>query len=546
MILIDSLSSLFGDRADIPQTAPLPGMVANSAGGYAFPVNKWERLLRFLILGSDQGSYYASPMGLTLESVNNVIACYEEDHIRTLNLIRDISVANRAPRRLPAIIALVLGFKNTNERVRQAAANTIPHVIRTGTDMAYFIGALRAVNTNMGRVLRRGIATWYTGKSPDDLVYMFIKYKQRDDVAIHDVFNLAHVKPQTAEQEFLFRWVVRGEKLERPTDNSPFWMKRLWAAQEILRADVNTAVKLIEEYNLPREAVPTHLLRERVVWEALFRRLPLMAMIRNLNVMAERGLLDEPRYRERVIERLNPKDILGIGIHPMTLLKAYTAFREVYVDIEKTLEAAFYAAFKSVPPTGKRLVVAIDVSDSMKYSNITRTLTAHQAAAAMALIFKATEPIEPIYLAFAGSYRNRNDRFDAVMRLNLAGNLRNFMQATANLPYTSTDCSLPILWAQAHEIPVDAFIILTDNETWAGSIHPAVALAQYRQQYVSDAAMVTVAMVSNGFSIADPNDARMLDVVGFDTSAPEIINAFIGDSLMTTFTTPKPGVEEEE
>jgi 60 kDa SS-A/Ro ribonucleoprotein len=33
-------------------------------------------------------------------------------------------------------------------------------------------------------------------------------------------------------------------------------------------------------------------------------------------------------------------------------------------------------------------------------------------------------------------------------------------------------------------------------------------------------------MTSNGFSIADPEDAGMLDMVGFDAAAPEIMREF--------------------
>jgi 60 kDa SS-A/Ro ribonucleoprotein len=36
-----------------------------------------------------------------------------------------------------------------------------------------------------------------------------------------------------------------------------------------------------------------------------------------------------------------------------------------------------------------------------------------------------------------------------------------------------------------------------------------------------------VGMVSNGFSIADPSDGGMLDVVGFDAAAPAVIADFI-------------------
>jgi 60 kDa SS-A/Ro ribonucleoprotein len=40
-----------------------------------------------------------------------------------------------------------------------------------------------------------------------------------------------------------------------------------------------------------------------------------------------------------------------------------------------------------------------------------------------------------------------------------------------------------------------------------------------------------VGMVSNGFSIADPSDAGMLDVVGFDTAAPQLMADFAAGRL---------------
>ena len=94
------------------------------------------------------------------------------------------------------------------------------------------------------------------------------------------------------------------------------------------------------------------------------------------------------------------------------------------------------------------------------------------------------------------------------------------------MPFGGTDCALPMLWAQKNNIKFDTFVVYTDNETWAGSIHPSQALVQYRQQMVSDAKLIVVGMSSNEFTIADPYDAGMLDVVGFDTSAPNIMNAF--------------------
>ena len=101
------------------------------------------------------------------------------------------------------------------------------------------------------------------------------------------------------------------------------------------------------------------------------------------------------------------------------------------------------------------------------------------------------------------------------------------MTRIAGMPFGGTDCALPMLYALERGIAADAFIIYTDSETWAGVIHPAVALKQYRERTGIPARLVVVGMVANGFSIADPNDAGMLDVVGFDTATPAVIADFI-------------------
>jgi 60 kDa SS-A/Ro ribonucleoprotein len=89
-----------------------------------------------------------------------------------------------------------------------------------------------------------------------------------------------------------------------------------------------------------------------------------------------------------------------------------------------------------------------------------------------------------------------------------------------------TDCSLPMLYALENRLEIDLFLVFTDNETWAGTIHPDEALRLYRQRTGIAAKLVVVGMTSNGFTIADPNDPGMLDVVGFDAAAPAVIADF--------------------
>lgn len=105
--------------------------------------------------------------------------------------------------------------------------------------------------------------------------------------------------------------------------------------------------------------------------------------------------------------------------------------------------------------------------------------------------------------------------------------LDDVVRAVSGLGFGGTDCAPPMLTALHEREPVDAFVIYTDRETWFGHTHPVQALAAYRQKMGIAANLVVVGMTSNGFSIADPGDAGMLDVVGFDAAAPVVIADFV-------------------
>ena len=105
------------------------------------------------------------------------------------------------------------------------------------------------------------------------------------------------------------------------------------------------------------------------------------------------------------------------------------------------------------------------------------------------------------------------------------------LRKTSNLPFGATDCSLPMQWALANKVEADVFVVYTDSETYAGRMHPVEALRQYRAVTGIAAKLIVVGMVSNGFTIADPGDAGMMDVVGFDSAAPEVMRSFAAGEL---------------
>src|SRR5271166_4546110 len=161
-----------------PQSEPIPGTVANSAGGFAFPVDDWARLDRFLVLGSEGGSYYATERALTRENAEATVRAIQSDGPRAVERIVAISQSGRAPKNDPAIFALALAASVGDEETKRLALVALPKVWRTGTHLFQFAEAIEGFR-GWGRGLRRGIAAWYTAKPVDHLALQTVKYRQR-------------------------------------------------------------------------------------------------------------------------------------------------------------------------------------------------------------------------------------------------------------------------------------------------------------------------------------------------------------------------------
>jgi 60 kDa SS-A/Ro ribonucleoprotein len=555
------MSYLKGIRPRRPrQTAPIlgSGQVPNSAGGFAWAVDRWTQLRRFLVLGSEGGSYYASESTLTRENAQAVELCLAEDGPRTVAEIVRVSTEGRAPRNDPALFALALAAGLGDEATRRTALGALPQVARTGTHLFQFATFVEGFR-GWGRSLRRAVGGWYAAQPVDALAYQAVKYRRREGVTHRDLLRLAHPGSRvsagnptldvSADHGRLFEWIVRGGA----TDGLPQLVEGFVRAQAA-SSPAETAA-LVREYGLPREALESEHLTSPQVWEALLDDMPMTAMIRNLATMTRVGVLEPGSAGIAVVvERLGDVErIRRARVHPIALLAAlrtYQAGRGVrgrhtwspVREVVDALDAAFYTAFRNVEPAGTRLLLALDVSGSMTSGWVAGVpgLTPRDASAALALVTAATEERYEVVGFFAGKggWKSRTksqwswgEQGLTPLALSPRQRLDDAVDTVSNLPFGGTDCALPMLYATAQEREVDTFVIYTDSETWAGEAHPAQALADYRAASGIAARLVVVGMVSNGFSIADPADPGMLDVVGFDTATPQLISDFARGAL---------------
>ena len=527
--------------------------VQNSAGGFVFAAGPWMRLRRFLILGSEGGSFYAGERRLTMQNTEVLDTCIALDGPRVVAEIVAVSEAGRAAKNDPAVFALARCAAADDLATRRAALDALPRVCRTSTHLFQFVAIVREWR-GWGRSLRRAVGAWYAERPVDRLAYQAVKYRNREGMTHRDALRLAHPAAAvtagnpavgiTPEQALLFEWIVRGGG----ADGLPPIVEGYLRSQAA--ATPAEAAALVREYGLPREALLSEHLADPVVWEALLERMPMTAMIRNLATMTRVGLLAPgSAATAMVIDRLEDSEWLARArIHPVAVLiaaRTYAAGRGVrgratwqpVTGIVDALDGAFYRSFGNVATRGTRLLLALDVSGSMGASYVAGVpgLSAREAAAAMALVTLAAEPHTEVvgFHAGRGGWTGRaNGRFagraDGLTPLALSPRQRldDTVARVSGLPFGGTDCALPMLYAAERGRQVDTFVIYTDSETWAGDVHPAEALRRYRAQTGIPARLIVVGMVANRFSIADPDDPGMLDVVGFDTSTPEVIGGF--------------------
>ena len=508
-----------------PQTSPIPGeaQVQNNAGGYGYAVDDWSRLHRFLILGTEGGTYYVGEHKLTVDNAEVVERCIRADGKRTVDLIVSISDGGRAPKNDSALFALAMATSLGNTATRKQAWYALEKVARTGTHFFTFCGYRKNSFGGFSRLGKQGIGRWLQRQQVNDLAYQMAKYQHRNGWTWRDVLRLARPQPNGIHDR-LFDWACHGTL----HPYMPSFLSGLKAMQIV--TSVQEAAAIVSEYHLTREMVPTRYLNDPKVWRALLPNTPLTALMRNLGNLTRIGVI-KPLAAETtaICQQLTNRDALKLArIHPLTwlmALKTYSSGRGMrgsgewnpVAQVVEALETALPMTFDFVEPTGKRFYVGLDVSGSMESSSPLAGISCAEAGAMLAL---TTVKIERQYVirGFSGEMCDlgiiRQDSF------------RDVIEKTRDNNFGPTDCALPMIHALNTGIPIDLFLIITDNETWYGLIHPMQALREYRRKTGIHAKLCVLAMTANKVSIADPQDGGCLDIVGLDTSVPTVLAAF--------------------
>jgi 60 kDa SS-A/Ro ribonucleoprotein len=532
------------------QQKPIPGreaeMVPNGAGGFNFALPVWDAFERFLILGSEGGTYYVSERKLTRDAAKAALTCLAQDPLVYLELVSDVHGNGRAPKWQPAVFALALASVHGDERAKAAVKRLAPGLLRTGAQLLYFTASCNALG-KWRRNLRGTIQAWFDARDANAIAYQALKYQSRDGFAMRDILRLAHPVTEDPHKKAVFdRICGRDFSTTQPM---------LLEAETLMRDTVKaygpeTAIGFASM--LPREILPSEINAMPAYWQNVVRTLPPTALIRNLATMTRLGLMENEEFLVPLVDRLTDVDTLRRArVHPMSLLLAFLAYSKGGAGLRSSagphvphpailgaLGVSFETSLTRMIPIEGPILVACDVSGSMDAEvNGSPGMKAREAAAAIALMLsKACREAEVVPFntncpatqdALVATSFGRSSR---VVRpsygpLKPASLLELILQLSSMSG--GTDCAAPIRYATQNRRAVRAIIIVSDQDSWAGQEHVAQAMEEYRQQVVPDAKLVVMATTGQGSTLVDPQDRRAIGIAGFDLSAFQVVEWFL-------------------
>jgi 60 kDa SS-A/Ro ribonucleoprotein len=519
----------------------LNNLSVNSCGKEIYKLSPLEQLKRFLYLGTEGGTYYIEENDLTqinLESLESALSDERDRHV-VLELIKDYSKKAFKKDYVIYVLARCCSFKEDQE-FRKEAYSIMLDVCTIPTHLFMFLEFCEIINrkynnsTGWNKIHKNFISLWYIMKPLRELVYQCTKYKNRNGWTHRDVFRLCHIRPLDTITEQIYGYFVKGKIPEANTD-IPSIAYLIDYNQLKNTNDPDFVIEKIRKWNFVREHISTKTLKHPSVLNELARKMPMIALIRNLNRLTAMKVFDiYSSTLTKVILQLESKEhIRNSGVHPLQILIALKMYESGSGDLGNlrwkpihslidALNTAFYNSFDNVVPTNKRILIALDISSSMNYNKCQgiRCLSAAEIGCAMAMVIKSREPTCDI-VGFSDKLVPLNIDIESTMMYNL--------RIIYELNFGTTDISRPFIWATEMEKVYDAFIVITDNETNSNTYPPAQELRKYRSIMGVDSKLIVIAASANSFTIADPNDKGMLDISGFSADVPVIINEFLMD-----------------
>lgn len=419
---------------------------------------------------------------------------------RDSSFVLKLAIYARNTLHLRSVPILLLGLASLDNEGRRWVRTATPKIIKRADELAEVISFIKSTignigdespNTMLPMSLKKGLQYTFSNFSE----YQFSKYDRNNaDVSMQDVIRLVHPKPQSEEQQILFRKISKGE-----LDSADTWET------------------LISGKGSTKEN-----------WEQAVSKMPIMATLRNL-----RNLLDKDITNfDPIIQKLtDEKTILNSKQFPFRFLSAYRSIEgndnPNTGKLLTALDSAMNISIKNIPRVDGTTAIFTDNSGSMSGTLSDKsTMRLRDVGSVMGAIASVISSSNLVG-AFANEFKIINfsghdsilTRAEKINRLNVGG---------------STLAHKAFEYIVNNNIKVDRIFLFSDMQCynaegyyWGPSIHEA--WKYYKANINPNCYLYSFDLTGYGTTQVPETDPRVLTIGGWSESILKYVPYFETD-----------------
>ncbi|KAK9498637.1 hypothetical protein O3M35_003225 [Rhynocoris fuscipes] len=517
-----------------------------------------RKLLRILHYGSEEACYIP---GCRLQA-----KFYSEERVNQLRtLIAEIEqtvlfetirkVIRNKTSLFPELILYVLAECARSENLRPEALNVAEELCTTPKLFLLFFKFAKGLSPHIGtgRACRRFISNWYLNKDSLELAEMVGQTPCYRGWRHSDLIKIAHVKTVDPGKGAVLTYCAKGLKamLTKFGDNTKAKevVSYLQHVDNFRRdGDQTSVIRTIESYMLTIHHLNFSHLKNKQVWIALLRRMPVDTLMDYLHLLCKyrmfrKGRQWDQEFLTAVCDVLsNFNSVVQSRIQPSRVYinlceyqsapkfklelaaKSHKRLAQkppaVSFELVQNLQSLINLSYRNVAPTGLRFVISVDNTDMAKRrcSHILYMM-ANQAAAAIATTFFVSEDQCDVVLCHSPPTRVELNSKDIKMQ-DVADKLIATDKSNAK---GSRNIFGGLKWAVDNKKEVDVFIIIGCSLKFQGI---ANKLAEYRSKLIVPNFKLILCTICGLSKQPIIDDMNVFTIVGFDANVCNVISRF--------------------
>jgi 60 kDa SS-A/Ro ribonucleoprotein len=197
-----------------------------------------------------------------------------------------------------------------------------------------------------------------------------IKYRKPNQFGLKHLIRMVHPKPKSKKQNILFQYALSKSRIRNDfSSDYNDLIPQIYCFEKMIKESKNAEklITLIKKGRLPWECVLPVTGSSKKIWKACTKSMPIMALLRNLRNLYNKGVLNDPEYRRWVIEKITSKDVvLNSKLLPFRWLSALKVMQEYDQEFADSLKKALEISVGNLPRLPGKTFISADNSVSMK------------------------------------------------------------------------------------------------------------------------------------------------------------------------------------